>query len=59
MPCSNNLKSNLSPDTLYIFEAAALKVLVDFSSPDLGRGGSLPARKTTVADPAAFVTNLT
>jgi hypothetical protein len=55
MPCSNNLKSNLSPDTLYNFEAAALKVRVDFSSLDLGTAGQCPLGKQPVADLAAFV----
>jgi hypothetical protein len=39
MPCSKFLKSDLSPDTRYIIEVAALKVRVDFSSPNSGRGG--------------------
>src|SRR4029078_6331710 len=55
MPCSNHLKSFLNLDTRYILEVAALRVRVDWSSPDSGRHGLFPVRKTNVNDPAALV----
>jgi hypothetical protein len=55
MPCSKWLEFRLSPDTRYIFEAAALRTRVGRSSPNLGRGGSMAAHKATLAHPAVFV----